>query len=63
MKAGKTPWTIARLPTSKADGITNAIVYYLVDDMRPFSTVESSSFRFVNCFVTYSKGVKYASFI
>ena len=42
------PWErakLAKLPSSKQHKITNAIVYHIIDDMRPFSTIESKSFR------------------
>ena len=46
--AGSTnPWSIARankLPAHKVARITNTICRYIIDDLRPFSTVESQSF-------------------
>lgn len=43
-----TPWSIARqamLPASKTNIITNKIAYFVVDEMRPFSTIENKRFR------------------
>lgn len=36
---------LAALPAHKQNRLTKALVYHLIDDMRPFSTVESKSFR------------------
>ena len=36
---------LAALPAHKQNSLTKALVYHLIDDMRPFSTVESKSFR------------------
>lgn len=44
----QTPWDrarLAKLPASKQHQITRAITYHIIDDMRPFSTVSSPSFR------------------
>ena len=44
------PWQrakLAKLPRSKENDITRAVAYHIIDDMRPYSTISSKSFRYI----------------